>query len=176
MNLARFFLASLLAGPLAAAQAADREPKPPARNWAEEPQLPQFSVERAAEFLDAGARAHEDDKCVTCHGTFAYLLARPALPVPSGKQAEVRADLEKWGADAADAGLNEAGPPVKVSAAVMAGAVLAQYDAATTGTLQPATRQALDLMWRVQQPDGGFNWVMAAEPPIPGQFSHASGR
>ena len=48
----------------------------------------------------------------------------------------------------------------------MAGAVLAQHDAATTGKLQPATRQALELMWRVQQADGDFNWVTGpAEPP-----------
>ena len=84
--------------------------------------------------------------------------------MPSVKHADVRAHLEKWVASAAAAGLNEAGDPVKLSGAVMAGAVLAQHDAATTGKLQPATRQALELMWRVQQADGGF------------QLGHGAGR
>ena len=47
-------------------------------------------------------------------------------------------------------------PAIRARAeAVMSGAVLAQHDAATTGKLQPTTRQAFDLMWRVQLPEGG---------------------
>ena len=48
----------------------------------------------------------------------------------------------------------------------MGGAVLAQHDAETTGKLHPVTRRALDLMWQVQLPDGGFDWLKPNnEPP-----------
>jgi squalene-hopene/tetraprenyl-beta-curcumene cyclase len=128
--------------------------------------LPQFSVAKAAEFLDAGAQAHEGNKCVTCHATFAYLMARPALPVPAAKHAVVRSHLEKWAADLAALHLNDASEPRKLTEAVMSGAVLAQHDAATSGKLQPITRKALDLMWQVQQRDGGYNWLKPNnEPP-----------
>jgi squalene-hopene/tetraprenyl-beta-curcumene cyclase len=137
-------------------EAGARTPLP--RDWADEPLLPQLSVARAAEFLDKYAQNCEG-KCVTCHGTFPYLLARPALAVPSAKHADVRSRLEKWVAQATVAGLNKKAGAIEISEAVMAGAVLAQHDAATTGKLQPATRHALDLMWRLQQPDGGFNWT-----------------
>jgi len=41
----------------------------------------------------------------------------------------------------------------------MTAAALAQHDADSTGRLQPVTRRALDRMWQVQQPDGGYRWL-----------------
>ncbi|UCF14072.1 MAG: hypothetical protein JSW59_11725, partial [Phycisphaerales bacterium] len=49
--------------------------------------------------------------------------------------------------------------------AVMIASVLAQNDAATTGKLDPATRQALDRMWQHQREDGGWMWLDDNEPP-----------
>lgn len=46
------------------------------KRWDEEPFRPRFSAAKTAEFLDAGARADEGDKCLNCHASFAYLSAR----------------------------------------------------------------------------------------------------
>jgi squalene-hopene/tetraprenyl-beta-curcumene cyclase len=132
---------------------------------AAEPLPRTFSAAKAAQFLDAGARAHEE-KCTTCHGTLAYLLARPALPAPSPKLAEVRAGLEKFVAGLEAERLIPDSHPRRIAQTVMAAAALAHQDAATTGKLQSITRQALDRMWQVQQPDGGYKWLKPnAAPP-----------
>ena len=39
-------------------------------------------------------------------------------------------------------------------------------DAATTGQLHPLTRKALDRVWTLQKPGGGFDWLKAALPPL----------
>jgi len=151
--------------PVTATKAEPAAPQKPApKRWADDPLLPEFSAIKAAEFLDAGAQANEG-KCTACHATFAYLMARPALPFATAKHAAVRAHLEKWTADLAGLQLNEASKPQKIAEAVMTGAVLAQHDAATSGKLQPISRQALDLLWQVQQKDGGYNWLKLNDPP-----------
>jgi len=168
---------ALLLAPLAALHAADAPvapkkaepgtpPKPAPKRWADEPLLPKFSAAKAAEFLDAGARTGEEGKCVNCHATFAYMMARPALPIASAKHAEVRSNLEKWVVYLEGLPLNLKSDSRRRAEAVMAGAVLAQHDVATSGRLQPVSRQALDLMWRVQLPDGGYDWLKPNnEPP-----------
>ena len=42
---------------------------------------------------------------------------------------------------------------------------LAINDAATTGTLHPTTRRALDRIWTLQREDGGFTWLKCDWPP-----------
>ena len=155
------FAALALAAP--AALQADY-PAKPENTWAAGPIAPRFSAVKAAEFLDAGAQAHEG-KCIACHATFTYLPARPALPLSAAKQGAVRSTLEKRAADLLHQKLNGASESQKVTDVVMTGAVLAQHDAATSGKLQLITRQALDLVWQVQDKDGGFNWLKANEPP-----------
>jgi len=49
---------------------------------------------------------------------------------------------------------------------VATGAALAFNDAATTKKLHETTRTALDRMWKVQKPDGGFNWLKCDWPPM----------
>jgi len=49
---------------------------------------------------------------------------------------------------------------------VATGSILAINDAATTGKLHPLTRKALDKMWTVQRPDGGWNWLKCEWPPM----------
>ena len=141
-------------------------PKPAPKRWADEQLLPKFSAAKAVEFLDAGARTGEGTKCVNCHATFAYLIARPVLPIATAKHVEVRSNLEKWVAYLEGLPLNLESDSRRRAEAVMAGAVLAQHDVATSGKLQPVSRQALDLMWRVQLPDGGYDWLKPNnEPP-----------
>ena len=141
-------------------------PKPAPKRWADEPLLPKFSTAKAVEFLDAGARMGEGKKCVNCHATFAYLMARPALPIASAKHAEVLSNLEKWVAYLEGLPLSLESDSRRRAEAVMAGAVLAHHDVATSGKLQSVSRRALDLMWRVQLPDGGYDWLKPNnEPP-----------
>jgi squalene-hopene/tetraprenyl-beta-curcumene cyclase len=131
---------------------------------ADEPLRPAFSSALAAAFLDAGARAHEE-KCINCHATLTYLAARPALPVFSAKQNEVRKNLERFSAELAALKLNDTSHPRKIAQTVMTGAALAQHDAATGGKLAPVSREALDRMWQVQQKDGGYNWLKPRGAP-----------
>ena len=163
VSLVRGLLHVLLAA-AAFSSARAAEPLAPQTKPADEPLLPTFSARKAAEFLDAGARAHEQ-KCLNCRATFTYLVARPALPIPSAKHAEVRSSLEKFSAELAALKLNDASHPRNIAQTVMTGAVLAQHDAATSGKLQPVTRQALDRMWQVQQKDGGYNWLKPEGAP-----------
>ena len=48
---------------------------------------------------------------------------------------------------------------------VSTAAALAMNDYATAGKLNPLTRQALDRMWTLQKPDGGFDWLKCGWPP-----------
>ena len=147
-----------------AEQSVTKKLEHPAASLANEPLLPDVSLEKATEFLDAGARAHEK-KCVNCHASFAYLMARPALPVFTEKHGEVRKSLEDWVAYLEGLQLRTTSDSRRRAEAVMSGAVLAQHDAETTGKLRPVTRRALDLMWQVQLPDGGFDWLKPNDEP-----------
>ena len=139
-----------------------------------EPLLEKWSVEKATEYLDSRANRDEGTKCLNCHGTFAYLLARPYLPTPGPKHAERRAAAEQWAAGL----LKEPWSPDvtgekpvdrkverRITEALLTATVLAQHDAATTGKLQPVTKESLDLMWKLQREDGGWHWLKTTEPP-----------
>jgi squalene-hopene/tetraprenyl-beta-curcumene cyclase len=49
---------------------------------------------------------------------------------------------------------------------VSTAAALAMNDFASTGKLHPRTRQALDRVWKVQKPNGGFDWLKCDWPPL----------
>ncbi len=130
-----------------------------------EPFLPELSLSKATEYLDSQARAHEDN-CCACHGTFAYLTARPAIPLETPRHREVRQALEEFSEKLAAAEPRpERAPPLHVSESVMTAAVLAQHDAATEKKLHPLTRKALDRIWDLQREDGGWNWFINGKPP-----------
>ncbi len=132
---------------------------------ANEPCLGQLSLSKAAEYLDAGAHAHEKN-CFACHATFAYLAAWPAISTTTLTQRQARQALEKFAAKLAVTKLSPRDtPPLRVSEAVMTAATLAQHDAATQGKLHPLTRKALDRIWDLQRDDGGWNWVKKNQPP-----------
>jgi len=126
--------------------------------------LPQFSLSKAAEYLDAGSRAHEMS-CVSCHGTFAYLAACPATAGAVAKNREARQFLEEIAGKWATVKMNPKTPSLRASQIVMAAAVLAQDDAITTGKLHPLTLKLFDWVWDLQQEDGGWNWAKKNQAP-----------
>ena len=97
--------------------------------------------------------------------TIAYLTARPAIAeFDSPAMAEVRGFFESRAAhwdDAAkrrEAALGHRGRRHGRRR-------WRSNDAATTGKLHPMTRKALDRMWTVQKPDGGWDWLKCDWPP-----------
>lgn len=134
---------------------------PPTPNRADEPLRKEFSLAAAVGFLDAAALSwHKERKCFACHSDYIYLMARPVASSRAPVHNELRAALEHV-AERPRAKLGKIG----VTEAVMAAAVLASNDAATSGRLHATTRKALDRMWTLQREDGGFTWLKNSQPP-----------
>ncbi len=130
-----------------------------------EPIAPMVSMERTARYLDETSLAWtREHKCGTCHTNYPYLFARPALnEFTSPAMAEVRGFFEKRVAHWDDK--VKSAKPRWDAEVVATAAALAVNDAATTGKLHPLTRQALDRVWKVQKPHGGFDWLKCDWPP-----------
>lgn len=142
---------------------------PPAANELSEPFATEFSLERAVRFLDAASLDWQNQKkCMTCHTNYSYLLARPLVAADAPAHAAVREFAEKLVTERWETVLptgKKIGP--RWDAEVVCSAVtLAINDARTTGRLHAATRAALDRMWTVQRPDGGFDWLLCGWPPM----------
>lgn len=154
-----FVVLAGLAGTLPA-QSVDAPPKPTPNNPAE-PLAAQPSLARAAHFLDAvNLDWLKTKNCGTCHTTYPYLMARPALKDIAG---ETEVTIRKFFEDRA---LNwDTKKPRWDTEVVATASVLAYHDAQTTNKLHPATRQALDRMWTLQRPDGSWNWLKCDWPP-----------
>ncbi len=98
---------------------------------------------------------------MTCHTNYAYLYARPSISSDAPAHREVRRFAEqlvreRW---------KEKGPRWDAEVVATA-AALAFNDAATTGKLHQASREALDRMWTVQREDGGWSWLKCGWPPM----------
>jgi squalene-hopene/tetraprenyl-beta-curcumene cyclase len=134
----------------------------PEPNRADEPLSAEFSLEKAAAFMDSAALTWQKErKCFTCHTNFAYLYARPAISADVTAHQEVRRFAEelvseRWATEG----------PRWDAEVVAAAAALAFNDRATTGKLHDRTRTALDRMWTVQKPDGGWSWLKCDWPPM----------
>jgi squalene-hopene/tetraprenyl-beta-curcumene cyclase len=136
----------------------------PAKSKPDEPLARQFSLEKARDALDAISTHWIDQhKCASCHTIYPYLIARPALK-DSGAQDKIRAFVEKRAANF-DSGKKEDKPRGDTEIVATA-ATLAINDARTTGKLHPLTRQTLDRIWTLQQPDGSWNWYKCGWPPF----------
>jgi squalene-hopene/tetraprenyl-beta-curcumene cyclase len=132
---------------------------------AKEPFLKQLSLAKAREYFDAGAHAHENN-CFACHGTFAYLAARPAVGKTTATQRQTWQSLETFAAKLAGEKLSpRETPPLSVCEAVLTAHALAQHDAVAGKKLLPLTRKALDRIWDLQRDDGSWNWVKQGAPP-----------
>jgi squalene-hopene/tetraprenyl-beta-curcumene cyclase len=78
--------------------------------------------------------------------------------------AEIRGFFEKRVAHWDDA--ERGAKPLWDAEVVCTAAALAMNDSATSGKLHPLSRQALDRVWTVQKPDGGFDWLKCGWPPL----------
>jgi squalene-hopene/tetraprenyl-beta-curcumene cyclase len=135
----------------------------PAQN---EPLAPVASLRQAAHFLDQTALDWTNKhRCGTCHTNYPYLVARATLKEPeSAALIAVRRFFEDrvthWNDE------NRSSQPRWDTEVVATAWALALNDALTTQKLHPLTRKALDRVWRVQKPDGGFDWLKCDWPPL----------
>lgn len=134
---------------------------PPPEIRATEPLSVAFSLKQAAGYLDTAALHWQKvHGCGTCHTNFAYLMARPALESQFPAPREIRPFFESM--------IEKQWPgsgPRWDAEVVVAAVTLAFHDRATTGKLHPTTRRALDRMWTLQRPDGGWSWLKCGWPP-----------
>ncbi|MEX2112832.1 MAG: squalene--hopene cyclase [Pirellulales bacterium] len=134
----------------------------PGANQSDEPLAAEFSLAKAGDFLDSASLQWQNERgCLTCHTNMAYLQARTGIADDGPAQTEVRSFIEnlvakKWAAEG----------PTSDSEVVAAATALAFHDAATTKTLHPLTRAALDRMWLDQREDGGWEWLKCGWPPM----------
>lgn len=140
----------------------DEAPTKPRPNSDKEP-MGAFSIDRGLRFLDAvSVNWTRERKCGTCHTNYAHMMAG-SLYQESPELLEVRAFFEGraegWDKPA------KGSKPIAEGEIVATATALALYDAAATGKLQPTTRSALDRMWTIQRPDGGWNWFDCDLPP-----------
>jgi len=89
------------------------------------------------------------------------LIVRPAVRSHAKAPPEVRAFFDAMVRDR----WREKGPRWDAEV-VMTAATLAMHDAATTGRLSATARTALDRMWSVQRPDGGWDWLKCGWAPM----------
>ena len=137
--------------------------EPPDSNSADEPFAQEFSLDKAAHFLDSASLDWQKSwQCFTCHTNISYLMARPSISANAPAHREVRKFAEglvslRW---------EEVGP--RSDAEVVAiGSALALNDAATTKKLHPLTRIALDRMWTLQRETGEWKWpTRCGWPPM----------
>lgn len=135
---------------------------PPTANTPDEPLADAYSLEKAVHFLDSAALDWTKSRqCFTCHTNYLYLMSRPAVGHDVSAHTSVRKALEelvtvRW---------PDKGPRWEAEV-VQSAMVLAYNDSLTTGKLHPTTKIALDRMWTLQRPDGGFNWLKCDWPPM----------
>jgi squalene-hopene/tetraprenyl-beta-curcumene cyclase len=135
----------------------------PEPNSANEPFAKEFSLEKAAHFLDSASLDWQQSfQCFTCHTNISYLIARPSLSADAPAHRAVR----KYAEELISLRWAEVGP--RFDAEVVAiGAALALNDAATNKKLHPLTRTALDRMWTLQREAGDWKWPTGcAWPPM----------
>ncbi|MHC5539349.1 hypothetical protein ACYOEI_14115, partial [Singulisphaera rosea] len=143
------------------------EPTKLSPNSDSEPMAEQFSLGRGAQFLDTVSLDWtRRRKCGTCHTNYAHMMAGPMVEKEksSPELTEVRAFFESrvsgWD------GPQKGARPIGDGEIVATATALAFHDRASTGTLHPLTRTALDRMWTVQRADGGWTWFDCDYPPM----------
>lgn len=122
----------------------------------------EFSIERAAQFIDGVAvKWGGKHGCVTCHTNGHYLMAPPKIFKDRPAAAEVRDFAEDWIASWDDIGLP------RDDVVVAPAAFLTINNMQMDGELRPATLQALDEVWSLQSAEGHWpNWLKCNWPPF----------
>jgi len=135
----------------------------PGPNRPEEPYAPEFSIEHGRAFLEAASLWwQKEKKCLTCHTNVAYLSTGGSYASGRPGFQAVRAFTE----ETVSTRWESAKGPRYDADVLVAAQGLALSDAETTGTLHPLTRKALDRMWTLQRPDGGWNWEKCDWAPL----------
>jgi squalene-hopene/tetraprenyl-beta-curcumene cyclase len=153
--------------------------KPPFRPWASRPDEPRaetLSLANSAAFLDTVTLAWiEKQKCASCHTGFPYLMARRSIGDPKAPALhQVHTFLEnrvaEWDRGGKGTGYLQGQGPVRktegITEVVAIAVTLGIDDAQTRGKLHPRTRQALDRMWEMQQPNGSWTWNKTSLAPL----------
>jgi len=170
----RLFSLVILA-PLLAVSAPSDAPKPQYQHGdiliaaasAAEPLRKEFSLELAANYVKQGATAWAGQrKCVSCHTVGSYLQAAPALTSHLGKPSDKMREF--YLAELAEI---KSSPREKfkrgtiTAQTIYVAAGLAEWDRHITGKLSPATREALDFMFEIQQDNGTWQ-SLDCWPPL----------
>lgn len=127
-----------------------------------------FSPRLAVDYMEQGALAWTEERgCVSCHTNGTYMVVRPMMTPQLGPpQTALRAffvqELQQYLAVPSDKIESEVEPTQVVYIA----AGLAIWDAHVLHRLSPETEQALELMFRMQTPEG--TWVIEDDnnPPL----------
>lgn len=130
----------------------------------DEPFASEFSVVKAAQYLDRSAlNWQKTKKCATCHTNLFYMVARPALSTILPDSGEVRSFYE----DYRKVRWQRKGPTEAQGFwPIVVGTGLTFNDVQTTGKLSDVAREVLDIMWTVQREDGGWKWPDCDYAPI----------
>lgn len=143
---------------------------------ADEPLLTTFSLKKAGDYLENGAIAWtRKRKCVSCHTTGTYMQVRPLLSEVLGKPStEIRnlfvEQLERF--QSMDA--NESREGANPAQVIYIAAGLAEWDRQITGKLSPPTKQALNLMLRLQEDNGTWGSETTWPPLESSEFQEAT--
>lgn len=128
---------------------------------AREPIRDKFSARRAVAYMEDGALAWTRKReCIACHTNGTYFVTRPALTGTLGKPP---AELREFVVDELDElramEPEKLGSGVRPTQVAYAAQGLAEWDSHVTGELSRETREALDLMLQVQDPEGAWSNV-----------------
>jgi squalene-hopene/tetraprenyl-beta-curcumene cyclase len=121
-----------------------------------EPIRQAFSLERAATYLDQGAKAwYAARKCVTCRTNGTYMLVRPALTAQLGPpDPQIRVDFVAALKDLTAMKRDEVLKSTRPAQVIYAAAGLAKWDAHVKRSLSADTDRALRYMLSIQLPTG----------------------
>jgi squalene-hopene/tetraprenyl-beta-curcumene cyclase len=115
-----------------------------------------FSLPQAVQYLDHGALAWSGSrKCISCHTTGTYMLVRPALTAQVGPPPqEMRKRYIAAFKDLAAMKRDDLQKSTRPGQVIYAAAGFAEWDAHVTKALSAETKQALALMFELQQSSG----------------------
>ncbi len=142
---------------------------------ADEPLRKDFSLERAAGYLEQSATAWmKERKCISCHTTGAYMQVRPLLSPQLGKPSDemrahfvtVLANMKSQPHEALTNGLT----PTQIAYLALG---LAEWDARISGALDTQTDEALRLMLSVQSENGAWG-NLDCWPPLESSSYHGT--
>lgn len=133
----------------------------------DEPRIP-FSPRLAVDYMEQGAMAWtREGQCVACHTNGTYMVVRPLMtPELGAPQQALRDYFVSTLRDALKSDSARSGSEVEPTQIVYVAAGLAIWDAHVLHHLSPETTQALELMFKLQQPAGDWAIEDDNNPPL----------